>query len=108
MKHIYVDGSENYKHVYIYLKDQNIAQYFARPHNLKDEPHVENLIGKLQQECLDENRQLSNLNERKQQVANWLNSYHFFRPHQALNYQTPQEFCDIPGITIRRAEVHAT
>ena len=99
------NGSENYKYAYAYLKDQNVTQYFARPHAPKDKPHVENLIGKLQQECLDENRQPTTLQERRQQVVNWLNTYHFFRPHQALNYQTPQEFCDTLGITIRRVEV---
>jgi putative transposase len=99
------NGSENYKHAYSYLKDQDVTQYFARPHTPKDKPHVENLIGKLQQECLDEHRQTATLDERKSQIANWLNDYHFFRPHQALNYQTPQEFCDTLGITIRRTEV---
>lgn len=99
------NGSENYKYAYTYLKDQNITQYFARPHTPKDKPHVENLIGKLQQECLDENRQPSTLQERRRQIAQWLNTYHFFRPHQALNYLTPQEFCATLGITIRRVEV---
>lgn len=99
------NGSENYKHAYSYLKDQNVTQYFARPHTPKDKPHVENLIGKLQQECLDEDRTIMSLDERKHQITTWLNDYHFFRPHQALNYQTPAEFCAKLGITIRRAEV---
>lgn len=99
------NGSENYKHAYQYLRDQNVTQYFARPHTPKDKPHVENLIGKLQQECLDEDRTIKSLNERKQQIQEWLNDYHFFRPHQALSYLTPQEFCATLGITIRRSEV---
>lgn len=99
------NGSENYKHAYQYLKDQDVTQYFARPHTPKDKPHVENLIGKLQQECLDEHRQPATLDERKSQIANWLNDYHFFRPHETLKYKTPQEFCDTLGITIRRVEV---
>ena len=99
------NGSENYKHAYEFLKDQNVTQYFARPHTPKDKPHVENLIGKLQQECLDEDRTIKSLAERKQQILDWLNTYHFFRPHQTLNYLTPQEFCATLGITIRRVEV---
>lgn len=100
------NGSENYKHAYEFLKDNNITQFFTRPHTPKDKPHVENLIGKLQQECLDESKRITRtLDERKAQIASWLNDYHFFRPHQALNYQTPQEFCDTLGITIRRVEV---
>lgn len=99
------NGSENYKHAYNYLKSHKITQYFTRPHTPKDKPHVENLIGKLQQECLDEDRSHMTLEERENQVIAWLNDYHFFRPHQALNYLTPAEFCDTLGITILRRKV---
>ncbi len=99
------NGSENYKHAYSYLKSQNITQYFARPHTPKDKPHVENLIGKLQQECLDEDKTIKTLDERKIQVNRWLNDYHYFRPHQALSYKTPEEFCAKLNITIPRAKV---
>lgn len=99
------NGSENYKHAYEYLKQQNIIQYFTRPHTPKDKPHVENLIGKLQQECLDEDRSRKTLEERDEQITQWLNDYHFYRPHQALNYLTPSEFCDTLGITILRRRV---
>ena len=99
------NGSENYKHAYNYLKSSGITQYFARPHTPKDKPHVENLIGKLQQECLDEYRGQYTLVEREQQVITWLNDYHFFRPHQALNYLTPDEFCATLGVTILRRQV---
>jgi len=77
------NGSENCKHAYDYLKSHNITQYFARPHTPKDKPRVENFIGKLQQECLDEYRGHMTLPERAKQITTWLNDYHFFRPHQA-------------------------
>lgn len=99
------NGSENYRHAYNYLKSHGITQYFTRPHTPKDKPHVENLIGKLQQECLDEYRGHLDLAEREKQVIGWLNDYHFFRPHQALNYLTPSEYCDILGLTILRRQV---
>jgi transposase InsO family protein len=99
------NGSENYAHAYNYLKTHNITQYFTRPHTPKDKPHVENLIGKLQQECLDEYRGHMTLEEREKQVIAWLNDYHFFRPHQALNYLTPSEYCDTLGLTILRRQV---
>ena len=99
------NGSENYHHAYNYLKSHGITQYFARPHTPKDKPHVENLIGKLQQECLDEYRGYMTIAEREQQIISWLNDYHFFRPHQALNYLTPAEFCDTLGLTILRRQV---
>jgi putative transposase len=99
------NGSENYCHAYNYLQSHDITQYFTRPHTPKDKPHVENLIGKLQQECLDEYRGHLDLAEREEQVVHWLNDYHFFRPHQALNYLTPSEYCDTLGITILRRRV---
>lgn len=99
------NGSENLKHAYQYLRSQDITQYFARPHTPKDKPHVENVIGKLQQECLDEDRSQMTLPEREAQIVTWINDYHFFRPHQALNYQTPDEFCATMNITIPRAKV---
>jgi transposase InsO family protein len=94
------NGSENFGKALTYLRDQNITQYFARPRTPKDKPHVENLIGKLQQECLDEHGDANSLEELQRQITKWVNDYHFFRPHQALNYLTPQEFCDTLDITI--------
>jgi transposase InsO family protein len=99
------NGSENFKHAYEYLRDQDVTQYFARPHTPKDKPHVENLIGKLQQECLDENISARSVSELQCLVNKWLNDYHFFRPHQALDYLTPDEFCATLNITIPRARL---
>ncbi|HET9098324.1 MAG TPA: DDE-type integrase/transposase/recombinase [Candidatus Saccharimonadales bacterium] len=67
------NGSENFARALEYLKEQNITQYFARPHTPKDKPHVENLIGKLQQECLDEDRSVKTVPELQNQVNRWLN-----------------------------------
>lgn len=99
------NGSENFLHAYEYLKDQGVPQYFARPHTPKDKPHVENLIGKLQQECLDEDRTAHEVPELQRQINRWLNDYHFFRPHQALGYLTPAEYCATLNLAIPRAEV---
>lgn len=99
------NGSENFDQALLYLKEQGVTQYFARPYTPKDKPHVENLIGKLQQECLDEDREVKSLASIRVQVNRWLNDYHFFRPHQALNYLTPDEFCASLNITIPRADV---
>lgn len=99
------NGSENFKRSLEYLKEQNVTQYFARPHTPKDKPHVENLIGKLQQECLDEDRSEKTVPELQAQINRWLNDYHFFRPHQSLGYLTPDEFCVTLNITIPRVKV---
>lgn len=99
------NGSENFAAAQSYLREQGITQYFARPRTPKDKPHVENLIGKLQTECLDEQRTAQSVPELQNQVSRWVNDYHFFRPHQALNYLTPAEYCAKLGLTIPRAEV---
>jgi len=99
------NGSENLADAQAYLVAQGITQYFARPHTPKDKPHVENLIGKLQTECLDEDRTATTVADLQRQVNRWLNDYHFFRPHQALDYLTPSEYCATLGLTIPRAEV---
>ena len=99
------NGSENFAEAQAYLTEEGITQYFARPRTPKDKPHVENLIGKLQTECLDEKRNAQSVFELQQQINHWLNDYHFFRPHQALRYQTPEEYCATLGLTIPRAEV---
>ena len=97
------NGSENFGEVYKYLDEHNITQYFARPHTPKDKPFIENLIGKFQQECLDEDdRTEKTVEERQKQADEWVNTYHFYRPHQTLNYLTPAEYCDSIGITIMR------
>jgi transposase InsO family protein len=76
------NGSENFGEVYKYLSENSITQYFARPHTPKDKLYIENLIGKLQQECLDEDdRTEKTVAERQEQIDEWLNIYHFFRPH---------------------------
>ncbi len=46
-----------------------------------------------------------NLKEREQEIITWLNDYHYYIPHQALNYLTPAEFCDKLGLTIIRRKV---
>lgn len=99
------NGSENLGHAYRFLKDNNITQYFARPYTPKDKPHVENVIGKLRQECLDEDRSQKTLKELQRQVDVWVNDYHFYRPHQSLNNLTPSEYCDKLDITIERVKV---
>ena len=38
--------------------------------------------------------------ERQEEADKWLNDWHYYRPHQALNYMTPAEYCATIGITI--------
>ena len=78
-----------------------MRQIFTRPHTPKDKPHIENFIGKYQKECLNESENRTyTVRERQEEADKWLNDWHFYRPHQALNYLTPSEYCATIGITI--------
>ena len=99
------NGSENFGATFDLLMSQNVRQVFARPHTPKDKPHIENFIGKYQKECLDESRdKCMTVEERQREADKWLNDWHFYRPHQALNYLTPAEYCATIGITILQAK----
>lgn len=107
-KHIIVvcdNGSENFGETFNLLEKTGVKQVFARPHTPKDKPHIENFIGKYQKECLNESiGERMSVTERQKEADKWLNDWHFYRPHQALNYQTPADYCATIGITILRAE----
>ena len=95
------NGSENFGKTFDLLEAAKVRQVFARPHTPKDKPHIENFIGKYQKECLDESEnRIYSIQERQMEADRWLNDWHFYRPHQALNYMTPAEYCDTLGITI--------
>lgn len=100
------NGSENLGQVFKYLKEHNITQYFARPYQPKDKPYIERLIGSYQRECLDQYRKdITNLKDLRYYTNRWLNNYHYYRPHDSLNKQTPDEYCATLNITIKRREV---
>jgi hypothetical protein len=44
-----------------------------------------------------------NVGELTEVVDPWLDKYHFYRPHEALNFLTPAEFSAILGLSIPRA-----
>lgn len=100
------NGSENLGKAYDYLKNQKITQYFARPYQPKDKPYVERFIGTYQRECLDQwNKEITNLADLDYYTNRWLNNYHYIRPHDNLDDQTPDEFCATLGLTIERRGV---
>jgi putative transposase len=99
------NGSENFKEAMAYLEENGINQYFARPYTPKDKPHVENVISKYQKECLDYLKWDVDLEELESYTNEWLNEYHFHRPHQALGYKTPAQVAEYNGITIQREKV---
>jgi transposase InsO family protein len=46
-----------------------------------------------------------NVGELRKVVDSWLDKYHFYRPHEALNVLTPAEFYATLGLSIPTAAV---
>jgi putative transposase len=97
------NGSENMAKAEEYLASIGVTQYWARPKSPKDKPFVERLIGSLQKECLDYHYDPMNVSETRRLVDAWLVKYHFYRPHESLNFLTPAEFCATLGSPIHPA-----
>lgn len=86
------NGSENMGAFAALLQSQTTAHYWARPHTPKDKPHVERFIGSLERECIQWGGIATSVTEQQQVINQWLHKYHSYRPHQALNYLTPNEY----------------
>jgi len=86
------NGSENLGAFAELLRSQSTEHYWARPHTPKDKPHVERFIGSLERECIQWGGVATDLTDQQQLIRQWLHKYHSYRPHQALNYLTPDEY----------------
>lgn len=86
------NGSENLKNLRDYLEAKNINQYFTRPRTPKDNAFVERMIGTIEREFIQEGNLTFDLKEQQELIDKWLDKYHTYRPHQALNYLTPYEY----------------
>lgn len=86
------NGSENLGAFADLLRDQSTEHYFARPHTPKDKPHVERFIGSLERECIQWGGLAIDVADQQAILDTWLTKYHSYRPHQSLNYLTPDEY----------------
>lgn len=86
------NGSENMGAFAKLLSEQPTEHYWARPRTPKDKPHVERFIGSLERECLQWGGVAIDLKDQQEIINQWLDKYHFYRPHQSLGYLTPDEY----------------
>ncbi len=86
------NGSENLKYLEQYCKDEQIKHYFSRPKTPKDDAFVENMIGTLEREFIQQGKLAFGIKEQQELIDQYLDEYHRFRPHQALGYLTPYEY----------------
>ena len=66
---------------------------FIRPGKPVENAYVESFHGRFRDECLNEHYFLD-LQEAQGIIEAWRAEYNGFRPHSALNYQTPEEFLE--------------
>lgn len=86
------NGSENYGAFEKLVASQPIKHYWAKPRTPKDKPHVERLIGSIERECIQWGGVATDLKDQQDIIDSWLDKYHNYRPHQSLNYLTPNEY----------------
>jgi transposase InsO family protein len=96
------NGSENKKDAEEFLAENSAVQYWARPYRPKDKPHIERFIGTFQREFLDECYGPMTAAELQETADKWLDKYHHYRPHEALDCMTPAEFSAKMDISIPR------
>lgn len=86
------NGSENLKYLEEYCLENNINHYFSRPRTPKDNTFVENMIGTIEREFIQQGKLTFDIKEQQELIDEYLEEYHNFRPHQALGYLTPHEY----------------
>lgn len=86
------NGGENLKDFALKAQSLNIGQYFTRYRRPKDKPFVERVIGTIEREFIQQGKLAINLEDQRKLVQEWVNHYNTFRPHQNLNYLTPQAY----------------
>ncbi len=86
------NGSENLKDFYARAEALGMQQYFTRPHQPKDKPFVERVIGTIEREFIQQGKLALDLTQQRQLVEEWVIHYNTFRPHQSLNNLTPEAF----------------
>jgi putative transposase len=71
--------------------ENKVTLAFSRPGKPTDNAFIESFNGSFRDECLNTHWFLS-LDDAQNKVENWRQDYNTWRPHSALNYQTPVAF----------------
>ena len=73
----------------------NIFQIYSRPYTPKDNPALERFNSTIQHEWLDYSEVgLDDILEANLDLTQWLIKYNSYRPHEALDLDTPLEYAD--------------
>jgi len=75
----------------LWAYENEVTLDFSRPGKPTDNAHIESFNGSFRDECLNVNWFLS-LQDAREKIEAWRRDYNEFRPHSALNDQTPCDF----------------
>ncbi len=92
-KQIFVDNGSEFisKALDKWAYEHKVALAFSRPGKPTDNAYIESFNGSFRDECSNVHWFLS-LEDARIKAQNWRQDYNYFRPHSALNNQTPVEF----------------
>ncbi len=71
--------------------DYRLSQEFITPYTPQQNGLIERFFRSLKEECVWQH-QFGNFDEARQRINTWMHWYNEDRPHQALGYQSPQQF----------------
>ena len=93
VRHINSDnGGEFLAGCHKLLENRKITHYFSRARTPKDNPVVECTIKADEYEFWAWGNLAATVKELNEKAKFWMEKFNTYRPHQALNYLTPQEF----------------
>jgi transposase InsO family protein len=93
------NGSEFSKHFDQYLKKLNITHFFIEAKSPKQNSYVERSIRTDVEDFYQQGNMRSTVKELNPLLKKWQDKYNNVRPHQALNYLTPNEYLH-PNISL--------
>ena len=73
------------------VREYNLTQEFITPYTPEQNGMIERFFRTMKEECIW-GYNFRNKDEAFDKIADWLDRYHTYRPHSALNYMTPEEF----------------
>ena len=93
------NGKEFLKYFDKLCKELNLPQYFIEARHPKQNTYVENSHGFDEREFYQQGNVHKNIEAMDKALAGWEHTWNYTRPHQALNYLTPDEYLNKIRIT---------
>ena len=105
------NGKEFLKYFDKLCKELSLPHYFIEPRHPKQNTYVENSHGFDEREFYQQGNVDKNIEAMNKSLAEWEYTWNYIRPHQALNYLTPNEYLNkiqITNLTAREAIILQT